>query len=268
MKTKLTLVLFFIHIIFFSSNYAQSQDQATAKELAIKLANPISNLISVPFQNNYDFNVGPLNGLRYTLNIQPVIPISISEDWNLISRTIVPITYQKDVSVLDETDFGLGDIVQSLFFSPKSPTNNGLIWGIGPIFLLPTATNDVLGTKKWATGLNAVFLKLQGQLTYGALINHMWSFAGNGLNDLNASFFQPFFTYATPKGSSYTIASENTRNWNNDLFGGFIGMYYAKVVKIKKQTLQVGGGPKIYYGNNFMNPAWGFRINIISLFPK
>jgi hypothetical protein len=268
MKNK----LFFLAVsIAFLTNFdinAQSQDTASAEDLAKKLANPISNLISLPFQNNYDFNVGPLDGLRYNLNVQPVIPISIGENWNMISRTIVPINFQKDVTIDGESQFGLGDIVQSLFFSPKSPTKNGLVWGVGPIFLIPTATNDAFGINKWATGPNAVFLKLQGQWVYGALINHMWSFAGSGFNDVNTSFFQPFVTYATPNGSSYTIASENTQNWNNDFFGGFVGVYYAKIVKIKKYTMQFGGGPKVYYGNNPFNPDWGFRINIISLFPK
>ncbi len=268
MKNKLIFFATLTICLFFYNTNAQTEDEAPAEDLAKKLANPISNLISVPFQNNYDFNVGPLNGLRYNLNVQPVIPISIGENWNMISRTIVPITFQKDVTFDGDSQFGLGDIVQSLFFSPKAPTKNGLVWGVGPIFLIPTATSDVLGINKWATGPNAVFLKLQGQFIYGALINHMWSFAGSGFNDVNASFFQPFATYATPKGTSYTIASENTQDWQNDFFGGFVGVYYAKVLKIKKYMIQIGGGPKVYYGNNPFNPDWGFRINVISLFPK
>ncbi len=259
------LLLAFLFIVNLN---AQEKEEASPEKLAKQLANPIANLISIPFQNNYEFNVGPIDGLRYTLNVQPVIPISIGEDWNMISRTIVPITFQKDVTFDGNTEFGIGDIVQSLFFSPKSATKNGLVWGVGPIFLIPSATNDALGINKWATGPNAVFLKLQGQWTYGFLINHMWSYAGSGLGDVNASFFQPFATYATPKGASFTIASENTQDWQNDFFGGFVGVYYAKIVKIKKYTMQFGGGPKVYYGNNPFNPDWGFRINVISLFPK
>ncbi len=263
---KITIILSLL-LLLTNNIYSQTQAAASAEALAKQLANPVAALISVPFQNNYDFNVGPLNGLKYTLNIQPVIPISIGEKWNMISRTIIPITFQKDVTLDGETEFGLGDIVQSIFFSPKE-VKNGLVWGVGPIFLLPTATDDALGIKKWAAGPNALVLKLQGQWTYGALVNHMWDIGGSGSAEVNATFFQPFATYATPTGASFTIASENTQSWNNDIFGGFIGAYYAKVITVGKFMMQVGGGPKVYYGNNPFNPGWGFRLNVISLFPK
>jgi hypothetical protein len=141
------------------------------------------------------------------------------------------------------------------------------VWGVVPILLLPTATNDAFGAKKWGASPNGLILKLQGQWTYGALVNHTWSYAGNGLNDINASFFQPFVTYASKTGASLTII-ENTQSWNNDLFGGFTGVYYSQVVTFGKQMMQLGGGPKVYYGNNPFNPDWGIRANIILLFPK
>lgn len=248
------------------SEEAQSQG-TSAEELAKQLANPVASLISVPFQNNFDFNIGPLEGSRYTLNMQPVIPISINEKWNMISRTIIPIISQSDVTGKGNNETGLGDIAQSIFFSPKE-VKNGLVWGVGPVLLLPTATDDALGIKKWGAGPNALVLKLQGQWTYGALVNHIWSYAGDGLNDVDATFFQPFATYASKTGASLTIAAENTQDWNNDFFGGFAGIYYAKVVTFGKQMLQLGGSPKIFYGNNPFNPDWGIRANIILLFPK
>lgn len=261
---KLILFLFFVSFCIFGIH---AQEDASAEKLAKQLANPVAALISVPFQNNFEFGVGPYDGFKFNLNVQPVVPISLGDKWNMISRSIVPIISQNDVTGIGESEFGLGDILQSVFFSPKE-VKNGFVWGLGPVFLLPTATDKVLGIDKWAIGPNGLILKLHGQWTYGALVNHMWSFAGEGLNDVNATFFQPFATYATKSGSSYTIASENTQSWNNDIFGGFLGAYYAKVVKIKKQRMQLGGGPKVYYGNNPFLPDWGIRINIILLYPK
>jgi hypothetical protein len=270
MTPKLTLKVFMFMSLISLGSIAQTQTDApqetSTEELAKKLANPVSSLISVPFQNNFDFNVGSFDGFRYTLNMQPVVPISISEKWNMISRTIIPVISQSDVTAPNSSETGLGDISQSIFFSPKE-VENGFVWGVGPVLLLPTATDD-LGLKKWGVGPNAVVLKLQGQWTYGALVNHVWSYAGSGNNDVSASFFQPFATYATKTGASFSIASENTQDWNNDFFGGFTGVYVAQVAKFGKQLVQLTAGPKIYYGNNPFNPDWGLRVNITLLFPK
>jgi hypothetical protein len=272
MKIKHILILVLsIALLTSSSVFAQTEDNkeaaASTEDLAKQLANPVASLISLPFQNNIDFGIGPNSGFRYNLNIQPVIPVSLNDKWNMISRTIIPLTSQSDVTGVGESEFGLGDIAESIFFSPKE-VKNGIVWGIGPVFLLPTATNNVLGADKLGIGPNALVLKLSGQWTYGALVNHVWSVAGSGTNDINATFFQPFMTYSTKSGASFTLASENTQSWDNDIFGGFVGAYYAKVTKIGKQLIQLGGGPKVYYGDNPFNPDWGLRFNMILLFPK
>src|SRR6185295_17149461 len=185
------------------------------EELAKQLQNPVSSLISVPFQNNFDFNLGPNDdGFKYTLNFQPVIPFSLTRDWNVIVRTIVPFIHQEDVFP-GTTQDGLSDITQSFFFSPKQGVG-GMTIGVGPVFLYPSATDDLLGSEKWGAGPTIVILKQVGGWTYGILANHIWSFAGDSNRDyVSSTFLQPFISYATKTKTTFSINSESTYDWHN-----------------------------------------------------
>ena len=169
------------------------------EELAKKLSNPVASLISVPLQYNYDQKIGSADGRKSFINVQPVIPFSLSEDWNLISRTILPVVAdQNDIAGRSGSQSGVGDILQSLFFSPKAPTAGGLIWGVGPVFLLPSASDKLLGGEKWGLGPTGVVLTQRGPWTTGALANHVWSVGGESSRaDISSTFVQPFLSYTT-----------------------------------------------------------------------
>ncbi|MBC6982148.1 transporter [Caulobacter sp. 17J80-11] len=250
---------------------AQAPD-ASAAELAKKLANPVSDLISVPFQNNWDWDLGPSgDGFQYKLNFQPVIPVSISRDWNLISRTIVPVIDQQDVTANGQDQSGFGDTSASLFFSPKNPTN-GWIWGVGPIFLLPTAT-DGLGSNQWGAGPTAVVLRQQGPWTYGMLANQVWSINGAGNHpDVNALFLQPFLNYTTAKATSFTLNTESTYDWEAEQWTAPINLMVAQMLKPTPGggipfPVQAQLGLRYYVDKPPNGPDWGIRINIVALFP-
>ena len=245
-----------------------AQDEA---ELAKKLSNPVASLISVPIQANYDENIGPNEeGSVWKINIQPVIPITFNENWNLISRTILPIINQNDVPVKGMGESGIGDIVQSIFFSPKAPTSGGLIWGAGPVFLIPTASEDVLGGEKWGIGPTAVALKQAGPWTYGALVNHIESFAGEDHRaDISASFVQPFVSYITKTKTTIGLNLESTYDWESEQWSVPINFSVNQLLKIGSQIIQVGGGIR-YWAASTDNGAedWGARVNLTFLFPK
>lgn len=256
--------------------FAQQQRQTSAgaasdeaAELAKKLQNPVAALINVPFQSNFEWGGGPgSKGFKYTLNVQPVIPISLTEDWNLISRTIVPIIHQEDV-VPHSSQSGIGDILQSAFFSPAAPTPRGWIWGAGPVFLLPTSTEDFLGNQKFGIGPTAVVLKQQSGWTYGALANHIVSIGGTrSTPDVNASFLQPFLAYTTETYTTFGIQTESTYDWESGQWTVPLIAPVSQLLKIGGQPVQFQLGPKLYVEGPTAAPDWGIRFAVFLLFPK
>lgn len=247
---------------------AASADDA---DLAKQLANPVAALISVPMQMNYDSNYGVAeDGSVLRINVQPVVPLSLNDDWNLISRTILPIVDQNDFPAPGISEFGLGDTVQSLFFSPKAPTAGGWIWGAGPVLLLPTATDEVLGGEKWGIGPTAVVLKQQGPWTYGALANHIESFAGDDARaDVSATFLQPFLSYVTPAKTTWAINTESTYDWEREDWSVPVNVTVAQLLKVGDQLVQVGGGLRYWVTAPDNGPdGWGLRLSVTLLYPK
>jgi hypothetical protein len=251
-----------------------AQATMSAEELAKLAQNPVGNLVSVPLQNNTNFNTGPLSGTQNILNIQPVIPIEVSKDWNLITRTIMPLLWQPEFVPGQGDTFGLGDIQLSALLSPAQPGPGGLIWGAGAIVQMPTNTSDVLGNKNWGLGPTAVVLKLEkgSPWVYGGLFNNVWSLSSDKQGGRYNNFLlQPFVNYNFPGGLYLTSSPIVTANWEADSsqrwtvpIGGGIG----KIFHLGKLPVnaQLGG----YY--NVVHPddgaSWQLRLQVQFMFPK
>ncbi len=181
---RTTVAIFAVGALFTAHVHAEM----SAEELAKLTQNPVANLISVPFQNNTNFNVGPQKGTQNILNIQPVIPISLGENWNLITRTILPVISQPPLMPVDDRVNGLGDLQLSAFLSPANA--DGLIWGAGAIMQAPTNTNSVLGNERWGLGPSAVILKLEKGIpwVYSFLVNNVWSVSTREARRVTATF--------------------------------------------------------------------------------
>jgi hypothetical protein len=223
-----------------------ASDENQAKALAKAVQNPVASLISVPLQNNTNFDIGPNNRTQNILNIQPVIPVRVSKNWNLIMRIITPVNYQPSIpSLVFQSNtplnhlgtLGLGDMNPTFFLSPAKPEK--LIWGVGPAFLLPTATDRTLGQGKWSIGPSVVLLTQPGHWTIGALINNVWSFAGanrtlefpsqllpcgscgvpvgaSTTSNVNQMLLQYFINYNLKKGSVPRVATDHHRQLEGD----------------------------------------------------
>ncbi len=259
--TGILITIFFALPVF-------AQDEA---ELAKMLSNPIASLIIVPIQADYDENFGPdEEGSVWRINIQPVIPFTLNEEWNLISRTILPIIDQDDIPVKGMGESGIGDIVQSLFLSPQEPTSAGIIWGAGPVFLIPTASDDALGGEKWGIGPTAVALKQDGPWTYGALTNHIESVAGDDDRaDISLTLLQPFLTYRTRTMTTFALETGSTYDWKNEEWSVPINFSVQQLLKIGKMPLQIAAGVR-YWADSPDNGVedWGARLTLTFLFPK
>lgn len=241
--------------------------------LATRLQNPVADLISVPFQFNWDTGIGPDDDKdRLILNIQPVIPISLNEDWNVISRTIIPVVYVEGPTSDVDDAFGLSDVVQSFFFTPKDPVG-GWILGVGPVAQIPTGTDDLFRSKQLSLGPTGIALRQQpigtGTLTYGALANHLWRVAGSDeVADVNATFLQPFVAYTFKTATTVGMNMEATYDWTREEWSVPINASLSQLLLLRNQPVQFQLGGR-YFAETFPNgPEWGIRFGMTLLFPR
>ena len=242
----------------------------SAEDLAKAAQNPIASMISLPFQNNTNTGIGADDETQNIMNIQPVWPITLNDQWNLITRTIVPVVSQPDALTGEGRVNGIGDTTFTAFFSPSN--SGDITWGVGPAFLLPTANDDTLGSDKWGAGISAVGLIMPGKWVIGSLVSNVWSVAGDGEQDINIFTWQYFVNYNLDNGWYLTTAPIMTANWEADSdhrwtvpIGGGVG----KLFKIGKQPINA----QISAYNNVVTPDdygadWQIRVMVQLLFPK
>ena len=252
---------------------AHAQSKPSTEDLAKLAQNPVGNLVSVPFQNNTNFNFGPQNGTQNILNIQPVYPIELNKEWNLITRTILPLVWQPGSAPGENTTFGLGDVQLSGFLSPSQPGPGSLIWGAGAIAQMPTDSNG-LGNKNWGLGPTAVVLKLEkgSPWVYGLLVNNVWSLSSSERGGAYNNFLaQYFINYNFPGGTYISSAPVITANWKADSgqrwtvpFGAAVGRIF-HLGKLPVNT-QVGAYYNVVHPDNAAN--WQVRFQVQLMFPK
>jgi len=252
---------------------AAPDEEEREADLAKQLANPISSLISVPFQQNIQFGIGPANaGWQDLMNIQPVVPFGISADWNLIARMIMPVTYQDEIFPGAGSQLGIGDTTFQFFFSPKAPTKDGIIWGVGPMAFVPSGAY-LLSTSTWGAGVDAVALKQTpkpymggGILTYGALVTQLWPVSGAA--PINSLYLQPFISYSLKSSVTYTFQTQATYNWTQTQWTVPLILSVSKVYKFGNQLTSLAFGVKYYPVRPVTAPQWGVQLVVTLLFPK
>ena len=250
---------------------APADDPNSNAALAQKLANPVAALISVPFQFNWNGRIGAAGkGQTAYVNFQPVIPIKVNENWNIIARTVAPITWQNNIFQGAGSQAGLGNIEQSFFLSPVQPVG-GFVLGAGPILYLPTATDKLLGTSQTGAGPTAIALRIQGKWTYGVLANQVWGFAGPvsyGAQPVNQIYMQPFIAYTTSTAWTFSVNSESQYDWNTQKWTMPFNAMVSKLVRFNKQPVSFQVGVRYFAASPEAGPkGFGARASITFLFP-
>lgn len=268
LNLKSLLVLIFIFFIHYAAHVQEvEKTDSNVQELADKLANPVANLISVPLQNNISYGIGPFNGSKYTVNIQPVIPFKLSDNLNLITRYIVPVVDQRDITGENTHEFGLSDATITAFFAPKSEK---IIWGAGPAILAPIATNKFLGTEKLGVGPSVLIMHQAKGLSAGFIANQIWSVAGNeNREDVNQFYTQIFLSHSYKSGASLGVNAEITQNWATKTTLISLNPSIGAVTKLGNQVVQFAVMPLIpIVGPSQVRPDWGLRAVVAFVFPQ
>jgi hypothetical protein len=243
---------------------------ASAQELAKKLVNPLTDLVSVPLQFNWINGIGPEKETRSLIYFQPVVPMSLNQDWNLIGRWVMPYLSQP---MAFGGSSGLSDIIAQAFFSPK--TSGTFTWGVGPMLYLPATTDPTLGYGKWSGGPVVALMRQKGGMTFGLLVNNIWSFAGTGdieRADVNMGYFQPVIAHTSRNGVTVTFSTEALADWNaaddSDRWAVPVNLAVSKLTRFANTPLsvQVGGG--YYVAKPTDGPDWQLRTTFTLLFPR
>lgn len=271
LKLRFIQSIFILLFFFGQTLYSQEEDQAVEDKAAIaqEVANPLTTMIFVPIQYNYDANLGYMDeGSLSSFYIQPIIPFSLGDKWNLITRTIFSYYSMSDV-IPGTTQSGLGDISQSLFLSPSTSTTSGVTWGVGPVLSYPTASHDAFKTGKLGVGPSAVLLQVKGAWTYGVLANHLWTLGSNEYPDVSATFFQPIIDYTSKRAVTYELTTEMSYDWISEEWSIPLIFTANKLVVLGKQMFMIGGGARYWADDTMTNPkGWGFNVSLYVLFPK
>ncbi|WP_448646413.1 transporter [Pseudomonas mohnii] len=269
--SRVQLTLFWTLVASTHSALSLADDSA---ELAKKALNPVAAMYSLPVQYNWDQKLGPTgDGMHSVTNIQPVLPFSLNDDWNLISRTILPVIDQHGLAPNGAADqSGIGDVTQSFFFSPKKPTDSGRILGVGPALLIPTGSDKLLSSKQWGLGPTAVALKQSNGWTRGILANHIWGLEDSppdNKDKVNQTFLQPFLSYTTQTYTTYGVNTESTYDWQTRQWSVPINLTVTQLLRIGGQPLTIQAGP-LYWLDSPEDGAqgWGFRAAVTLLFPR
>jgi len=256
-------------MVMFAALPAAADDEEA--ELAKKTLNPVASLISLPLKLDYNSNLGPVeSGDQTVLTVQPVIPVSIGEDWNLISRTIIPVISLHNIVPGAGTQQGLGDTTAQFYFSPKKPTDSGWIWGVGPQFQLPTGAS-AFTAGKWGAGPTAVVLKQQNGFTYGVLTNQIWSISGDSQKSDYSNFYvQPFLAFTTKTYTTAGINTESNYNWKAKQWSVPVNLTLTQILKVGKQPISLQVGARYWADTpDGVGPKdWGYRFQLTLLFPK
>jgi hypothetical protein len=270
---KVLTVAGFLTASYLSPVFAQDEGENSAAALAKAAQNPVASMISVPMQLNLNFDTGPEDDVQMILNLQPVLPISLNDTWNLITRTIIPVISQPDFGVYPKRENGIGDMQFSTFLSPKA-LKGDWVWGVGAIAQFDTATDDRLGQGAWGIGPTAVFLKLGNPWVVGALVNNVWSVSEDaGRSEVNQFLLQPFINYNFPSspGRYLTFAPVITANWEAESGQKWlvpIGLGIGQITRLGKQPVNLQAS---FYTNVVRPdaaPGWQVRLQLQLMFPK
>jgi hypothetical protein len=249
---------------------AGPSEESATEQLQNAVQNPVASLISVPLQNNANFSYGSFNRTQNVLNLEPVIPFKLTENWNLIARIIQPIVWQPYPNQNTGGEYGLGDMNPTFFLSPAKPGK--LIWGVGPAFVIPTATSTILGQGKLSMGPSVVLLAQPPHWTIGALINNVWSVAGaEHRPPVNQMLLQYFINYNLKKGWYLQMAPILTANWRASSGNVWTVPVGGGVGRIMKLGFQPINWQLEFYGNAVYpagGSSWTFRGQLAFLFPK